>query len=102
MARRNETSWALSEIRTVLNRAKTARDDIVWSTYGGNIVRDEMAWEDLKTVHTHWHGPMPEGWGNPASGTHIYDRDAQAMYDALTLTIEALEPWVGRKKWKHR
>ncbi len=100
MARRNETSWALSEIRTVLNRAKTARDDIVWSTYGGNIVQDEMAWEDMKTVFHYWHGPMPKGWDHPASGIHNYDRDAQAMYDALTLTIEALEPWVGKKKWK--
>ncbi len=97
MARRNETSWELSEIRTILNRAKTARDDIVWRTYWGNIVCDQASWNDKGGDNE-----MYDWYPHPATGNHNYDRDAQDMYDALTLTIDALERWAGNRKWKSR
>ncbi len=97
MARRNETSNALVEVRTVLNRAKTARDNIVWESYDGNIIQDEASW-----IETWGNCTMPDWYPNSASGVHDYDRDAQDMYDALTSAIDSMERWAGKKKRKSR
>lgn len=102
MSRKNDTSWELSEARTVLNRALTARDDIIWQTYKGNIVKDELSWSTEYLLRHYWTGPMPETYPHPATGVHVQDPDAQAIYDALTVTIDVLSPFVGKKKWKRK
>ncbi len=102
MARRNETSNELVEVRTVLSRAITARDSIVDWSYRGNIVRDQQAWDDAEKVYAqsrtgYVKQPMPHYWPHEASG-ETPDLDSERMYAALTQTISTLMEWQGKKK----
>lgn len=86
--RGTDVSPELTEVRTVLSRAETARDRIAELSYRGNH-REQLRWDITKRK---WITGPPRGLPKP-------DPDSQAMYDALTEVTKLLAPWrrTGRK-----
>jgi hypothetical protein len=74
---------ALTEVRTVLSRARTARNTIVDATYYGNYLQPRWDQDLGKFVHD-----------LPPHGDHSFGHpDAVEMVEALDITIEVLKKW---------
>lgn len=102
---------ALTDVRTVLSRAMTARDDIVWRSYWGNVVRDQRAW-NLQRLEYIRQGSSPHAipeeapvtWCHGATGVHHHSdpkNDAE-MVAALDLVIETLWSWRDKRKRRNK
>lgn len=79
--RGRDVSQALTEVRTVLSRAETARRDLIQMSYAGN--RPGFRW-DKETGETFWDLP-PTG--------EAPDPDTEAMVEALDEVIRLLARW---------
>lgn len=92
--RSRDVSFALTEVRTVLSRAETALDALLWNSYQGNLQKYE--WVRF------------EGKPSPAGGEYVLidelqepgDPDAEAMYYAMERVVHELARWrkAGKKK----
>lgn len=90
--RGRETSNSLTEVRTVLARAKTALHTL--KTHGAESWRDpNVTWDRDK--HETWSEFIDRAYIN------YYDEDRDEMIDALTAAVEALSWWerTGRTRY---
>lgn len=92
--RGRETSNVLTEARTVLSRAETARDAVVWDSYKGNVTRGPDDWR------RDWPGEEMPAWYAHGPSGEIPDPDAEAIFAALDDVVRRLDPYrrTGRPK----
>jgi hypothetical protein len=93
--RGRDVSDALTEVRTVLSRAETAMDTLLWHSYRGNL-------PTMRTFDTP-EGPYKRGYAldGPPSGK-APDPDVEDMFYALERTVRDLARWRKSGKRKTR
>lgn len=94
----------ISDVRAVLSRAKTTRDELVWDTYEGNIYWGMTDWLDL-CKRRGWAGadrPIPAWFPTAPTGV-APDPTSVSMVEALDVVIDVLQPYENpRRPWKAR
>ena len=93
-----EVSEALTEVRTVLSRAESAMDRLIYLSYRGNERHDKA---ELRTFSSGLEQWMPTGELKDAPG-ETPDPDTEDMYLALDRVVHELDRWRKAGKRKKR
>lgn len=89
--RSKDVSTALSEVRTVLNRAKSAIDKLD-TPYAGDDWWDGVPWDRPNNVTNEEWRASHEAWSSEHRINYA-DPDHDEMRAALEKVVELLEPW---------
>lgn len=88
----------LTEIRTVLSRAETAKEAIIQHSYHASYRWDEASWRERHGAS----GKLMPAWYPREPESLPVDPEWQEACDALDVVIGALEKWRNKKKGRRQ